>query len=157
MARGLRRRAWGKAPGWILPIAVGAAVLSAPVDAQQPQRSATFRAGTDLVRVDVIVRDKNGATVRGLKATDFLIQEDGRPQQITSFDFEEISTSALPPAAPPALLGVERLQAAAAVGVTVAPSAGRGPGATPAAASSPATPETTQPANSETAGRRLIV
>src|SRR6478672_8007964 len=102
-----RPGAWGKVPRWVLPIAVGAAVFSAPLDAQQPQRPATFRAGTDLVRVDVIVRDKNGAVVRGLKATDFLIQEDGKPQQITSFDFEEISTSVLPAATPPALLGVE--------------------------------------------------
>ena len=54
----------------------------------QPQRPPTFHAGTDLVRVDVVVRDKDGAVVRGLTANDFLISEDGKPQQITSFNFE---------------------------------------------------------------------
>jgi VWFA-related protein len=160
----LWRRARSKAAAWIVPVGVGAAVLAAPLGAQQPQqpqRPATFRAGTDLVRVDVVVRDKNGAVVRGLKAADFVVQEDGKPQQITSFDFEEISTAALPLAAAPALLGVQQLQAAAAAGVTIAPAAGRG--APPSAESGAATvqaqggPEASESAKSETAGRRLII
>ena len=59
-----------------------------------------FRTGTNLVRVDVVVRDRNGNVVTGLKAADFLVTEDGKAQQVTSFDFEEIATDALPGDAP---------------------------------------------------------
>jgi VWFA-related protein len=131
-----------------------AAILIAPLGAQQAQRPATFRAGTDLVRVDVVVRDKSGAVVRGLKAEDFSVQEDGKSQQISSFDFEEISTAALPAVQSTALLGGDQLRAAAAAGVTVAPSPAAKDAATPTAAP---TPPTAQPADSDLAGRRLIV
>ena len=49
-----------------------------------------FRSGTELVLVNVVVRDKNGSVVRGLKQDDFSITEDDKPQTITSFDFEEL-------------------------------------------------------------------
>src|SRR5438045_60894 len=88
--------------------ASAAALGGAVVSGQQSQKPPVFRSATDLVRVDVIVRDKNGVAVRGLKADDFVVQEDGKPQQITSFGFEEIATDALPPDSPaPALLGIE--------------------------------------------------
>src|SRR5262249_47651431 len=45
------------------------------------------------VLVNVVVRDKAGNVVRGLTAGDFSITEDGRPQTITSFDFEDITKS----------------------------------------------------------------
>jgi len=38
-----------------------------------------FRTDTELVLVNVVVRDKAGAVVRGLKQTDFVVLEDGRP------------------------------------------------------------------------------
>jgi VWFA-related protein len=106
----------------------GAAIL-----AQQTGKPPIFRATTDLVRVDVVVRDRNGAIVRGLKAEDFVLQEDGKAQQITTFDFEEIATTAPPPSAPVApVLGLQQLQAAAAArAVTVAPPPS--PGARPEA------------------------
>jgi VWFA-related protein len=130
------------------------AILTVPLGAQQAQRPATFRAGTELVRVDVVVRDKSGAVVRGLKAEDFSVQEDGKAQQISSFDFEEISTAALPAVASTALLGADQLRAAAAAGVTVAPSPAAKDAATPVAAPTAAN---AQPADSDLAGRRLIV
>jgi VWFA-related protein len=49
-----------------------------------------FRAGTELVTVNVVVRDRNGAVVRGLGRNDFVVTEDARPQTISSFDFEEL-------------------------------------------------------------------
>ena len=56
-----------------------------------PQQPATvFRSGTELVLVNVVVRDKNGAVVRGLTRDDFSIAEDDKPQTVTSFDFEEL-------------------------------------------------------------------
>jgi VWFA-related protein len=56
---------------------------------QAPARP-QFRSATELVLVNVVVRDKAGNVVRGLTADDFSIAEDGRPQTITSFDFEEL-------------------------------------------------------------------
>ena len=59
--------------------------------AQAPQQPATvFRSGTELVLVNVVVRDKSGAVVRGLTRDDFSISEDDKPQTVTSFDFEEL-------------------------------------------------------------------
>ena len=57
----------------------------------EPRQPATvFRSGTELVLVNVVVRDKNGAVVRGLTRDDFSIAEDDKPQTVTSFDFEEL-------------------------------------------------------------------
>ena len=57
--------------------------------AQQPS-TPVFRSGTELVLVNVVVRDKSGAVVRGLTRGDFVVVEDDRPQTVTSFDFEEL-------------------------------------------------------------------
>jgi hypothetical protein len=55
------------------------------------QKRPVFRGNTQVVSVDVIVRDGSGQVVRNLKASDFEVSEDGKPQEITSFTFEEIS------------------------------------------------------------------
>ena len=52
-----------------------------------------FRSGTELVLVNVVVRDKSGAVVRNLSRDDFTVTEDDKPQTITSFDFEELTPS----------------------------------------------------------------
>jgi Ca-activated chloride channel family protein len=57
-----------------------AAALVAPALAQQQ-----FRAGVDVVHLPVIVTGRNGELVRGLKAEDFEVLEDGRPQNVTYF------------------------------------------------------------------------
>ena len=44
-----------------------------------------FRSGTSLVTVDVIVLDRDGRFVPGLRAGDLELFEDGRPQQIQQF------------------------------------------------------------------------
>src|SRR5215218_2685905 len=71
-------------------VAAAAAVTTMRPSAQQAPRS-VFRSGRDVISVDVIVRDKSGAVVRGLTAADFEIREDGRRQEVVSFTFEEIS------------------------------------------------------------------
>ena len=70
---------------------------AATADAQQVR----FRGVIDVVRVDVIVRDRQGNIVKGLTAADFQITEDNKPQAITTFDFEEVLTAAVSPADPP--------------------------------------------------------
>ncbi|HEY7337115.1 MAG TPA: VWA domain-containing protein [Bryobacteraceae bacterium] len=68
---------------------------------QQPQTAttgtATFRTGTTLVPVDVTVKDKNGKVIEGLKASDFTVLEDGKPQKVSIFDFNKLSTDPEPP------------------------------------------------------------
>ena len=68
---------------------------------QQPRRcrqraTPVFRSSVNLVLVDVVVRDKNGAVVKGLTTDDFELLEDGKPQQILTFASEEIAANAAP-------------------------------------------------------------
>src|SRR4051812_48662630 len=72
---------------------LAASIAMAPALAQNQSlakdaSSYTFRVNSDLVLVNVVVRDKRGAFVRDLKRDDFVIQEDGKAQQIQSFDME---------------------------------------------------------------------
>jgi VWFA-related protein len=59
--------------------------IALPLQAQTPAPQATFRGGTDLVQVDVSVLDNKRRPVRGLKAEDFTIFEDGQPREIQAF------------------------------------------------------------------------
>jgi VWFA-related protein len=54
----------------------------------------TFHAQTEVVLVNVTVRDKDGNFIRTLKPEDFTLLEDGKPQKVASFDIE--NTDALP-------------------------------------------------------------
>ena len=56
---------------------------------QQPT-DYVFHAESDLVLVNVTVRDKNGKFVSGLKPENFTILEDSKPQKIVSFDVENV-------------------------------------------------------------------
>ena len=120
---------------------LGALVLLLPpavrLTAQQTPTPA-FRSNVSVVVVDVVVRDRSGNIVRGLTAGDFEVREDNRPQQIRSFDFEEVTTERPATAAPAPLL-------AAVANTPATPAA-----AAPAAAPAPLRRE-------DLAGRRLIV
>jgi VWFA-related protein len=122
--------------GRLLTLATVALTAAAGPSAQQTPAPA-FRSNVSVVVVDVVVRDRSGAIVRGLTAADFDVREDNRPQQIQSFDFEEVTTAApATPAPVPALL-------------------------TDAALAAPAVPAATPPPGplrrEDLAGRRLIV
>ncbi len=54
------------------------------------QSDYVFHAESDLVLVNVTVRDKSGKFVPGLKPEDFTIFEDNKPQKIVSFDVENV-------------------------------------------------------------------
>src|SRR5512132_1579064 len=130
-----------------LLVVVAGGATSIFSSAQGNQRRQVFRSGLSLVSVDVIVRDKSGAVVRGLTAADFEVREDGKPQDISSFTFEEVTSK---PAA------VESADLLAGVEAKVKEDARRAPAATAAAA--PAKPaEPSGPMTSDMlAGRRLI-
>lgn len=70
-----------------LPVLVGAAWLSV-LQAQAP--TPTFRAGVDVVRVDAVVVDAKGMPIRGLKAEDFTVLEDGQERPIVGFEAIDI-------------------------------------------------------------------
>jgi VWFA-related protein len=74
-----------------------AAQAPAPADAQ-PSSNFTFRVNSDLVLVNVVVRDKSGNLVRDLKRDDFTLLEDGKPQRVLSFDIEKPDSVATEPA-----------------------------------------------------------
>jgi VWFA-related protein len=71
--------------------------------AQQPaapqQNPPVFRAGIDLIQVDVSVLDKSGAPVHDLTARDFEVREDDKPQSIEHLE-EIVVPVAPPPTAP---------------------------------------------------------
>lgn len=61
-----------------------------------------FRSTVRRVPVDVVVLDKNGNPVRGLKKDDFVVQEDGKTQTVLSFDtFDGSVATFVPPKLPP--------------------------------------------------------
>jgi VWFA-related protein len=67
--------------------------------AQQPQRPSQpgyrVRVTTELVLVNVIARDKHGNLLRDLKKEDFTVYEDGKKQDLASFDFENVDELAM--------------------------------------------------------------
>ena len=58
------------------------------------QEDYTFHAESDLVLVNVTVRERSGNFVRGLNPSDFTILEDNKPQKVVSFDVENIDAVA---------------------------------------------------------------
>src|SRR5277367_276923 len=73
----------------VIPAVVGAQAAdqleaeAAPSIAQIPPP--VFRATSRLVLLDVVVTDHRGEFVPGLKASDFTILEDGKPQRVSAF------------------------------------------------------------------------
>ena len=64
--------------------------------AQQTPGGYTLSVNANIVLTNVVVRDrKTGALVKGLKPSDFQIFENGKPQKIASFDFENVDEAAM--------------------------------------------------------------
>ncbi|HWD98583.1 MAG TPA: VWA domain-containing protein, partial [Bryobacteraceae bacterium] len=64
------------------------AAFFANVRAQEP----TFTSSANLVVVDVSVKDKSGKVVPGLTKNDFELLEDGKPQQVSVFEFQRLDS-----------------------------------------------------------------
>jgi VWFA-related protein len=68
--------------------------VSVPATAQQseqvPSSPGRIRVTTELVLVNLVARDKKGNLVRDLKKEDFTLFEDGKEQEISTFDFENV-------------------------------------------------------------------
>jgi len=64
---------------------------AAPVLAQQMgQAESRIQVTSELVLVNVVAHDKKGNLVRDLKKGDFTLFEDGKKQEISTFDFENV-------------------------------------------------------------------
>jgi VWFA-related protein len=80
----------------------------APQTAQQQanapllKQAYKFESTTQLVIVNVSVKDKAGKAVEDLKATDFTVAEDGKPQAIKVFEYQRLVDEVLPPMEMPA-------------------------------------------------------
>jgi VWFA-related protein len=84
----------------------GAAPASAQASAGQANSASAaptpvFRATSRLVLLDVIVSDHHGDFVPGLKATEFTVLEDNKPQKITAFAVQATEASAPATSYPP--------------------------------------------------------
>jgi VWFA-related protein len=94
-----------------IAFALPLALLAASVGAQQPAPSPApspsaspaadlqFPTGVEQVNVDVVVTDKKGVPVTDLGAGEFTVLEDGRPQNVVTFD--SVSVPAAPSTTPP--------------------------------------------------------
>ena len=69
--------------------------LKAQDQQDQQNQSFTLKVNSDIVLTNIVVaRQKNRPDSKGLTAKDFTITENGKPQQITSFDFESVDEAA---------------------------------------------------------------
>ena len=95
----------------VLAVLAGAVVYAQPgVPAARTLRGGveqpgqpSFRSGVELVTIDVVATGRDGRPVHDLKAADFELLEDGKPQEIRAFEFINFSMA---PAAPPPPPGV---------------------------------------------------
>lgn len=67
---------------------------------QTPDDDEVVRITTSLVQTDVVVTDKDGRQVTDLKAEDFEILENGKPQNITNFSYVTTAPTPAPAGAP---------------------------------------------------------
>ena len=73
-------------PGTVTVFAQAAAALPSTQD-----NGYVFKANAELVLTNVVVHDaKTGELVRGLKQSDFTVYENGKQQQISTFDFQSV-------------------------------------------------------------------
>jgi len=81
---------------------VAPSVPGQTASSQAPARQTDFKfkVATEIVLVNVVARDKQGKPVSDLKKEDFTLLEDGKAQQIASFDSENLDTTPAASAGP---------------------------------------------------------
>src|SRR5262245_59929904 len=62
---------------------------------QAPPSEGVIRINVNLVQVNAVVRDNKGKAVTDLKAEDFEVLQDGKPQVITNFAFIDVKEAAV--------------------------------------------------------------
>jgi VWFA-related protein len=79
-------------------MALLAPTTSSPGTQSPGTPQASFRAGIELIQVDVAVLAEDGGPLRGLTQSDFTILEDGRPRPVASFAAVDLAPPSRPPA-----------------------------------------------------------
>jgi VWFA-related protein len=88
---------------WLLALALVAQVQPLARRSFSEGGQPTFRAGVHLIVQPVSVKDRNGNPIEGLTAKDFVVTEDGRPQEIAFVEFQPVDdASARAPVTPSA-------------------------------------------------------
>jgi len=80
-----------------------------PPATQAPKTNIKFSTTSNLVIVDVTVKDKAGNIIDNLGKGDFTVLEDGKPQKIEVFEQQKIATEPEPPPPAPELGSVHEL------------------------------------------------
>ncbi|MBI4876702.1 MAG: VWA domain-containing protein [Acidobacteria bacterium] len=78
------------------------------LDAQQPVPTVKFSVTSQLVVVNVSVRDRSGRPIEGLQAKDFTILEDDKPQKISVFEHQQLESEPEPAPAPRPAMAADR-------------------------------------------------
>src|SRR5579872_1464343 len=81
--------------------------LLLPLEAQQPlpaKKDVVISTTTQLVVEDVLIKGKDGKPIPDLKASDFTITEDGKPQDIKVFEFQALEGDTSPPPTKPTVV-----------------------------------------------------
>ena len=97
----MRRSDRFRRPAFLLSLVLAAAFAQQPV--QAPKTGVTFKAGANLVIVDVTVKDRDGKAIDSLTSKDFTVLEDGKPQKIDIFETQKLETEPEPPDEAPTL------------------------------------------------------
>jgi len=87
---------------FVLCVVVAASAQQVGQNTSPQGQTYTFTSGAQLVVETVTVNDKKGNPIEGLTAKDFTITEDGAPQTIKIFDYQNLPAKALPPLPAPA-------------------------------------------------------
>src|SRR2546430_3307863 len=85
----LKKRSTGRGPGLLMACAVFLAAIPGQSQDKKQTRSDdqdVIKVTSNLVSLDVIVKDKKGKPITDLKAEDFTVSENGVPQKIEFFD-----------------------------------------------------------------------
>src|SRR2546430_16332669 len=85
----LKKRSTGRGPGLLMACAVFLAAIPGQSQDKKQTRSDdqdVIKVTSNLVSLDVIVKDKKGRPITDLKAEDFTVSENGVPQKIEFFD-----------------------------------------------------------------------
>jgi len=80
-------------------LAAATVLVATSIAARQNPQQPVFRAGVELIQLDVSVLDKDRHPIRGLTASDFSVMVDGQPRPVVAFKAVELPP---PPPPPPA-------------------------------------------------------
>ena len=89
---------------WIPTVVAFLAMGQQPPAANVPKGGTpVFKVNSNLVIVDVTVKDKAGNAIEGLNKEDFIVLEDGKPQKVDVFEQQKLTLDPEPPDPPPSL------------------------------------------------------